>query len=522
MRFVAACRRLASACATLFGPQGAVSDLARQRGQSRQTIYRDTEEVLDAVDGTVTQQRLQQLEQTLAQAQTRIRELEDRLAQAVLIDADRQAEFACTAQAEGISLPQARRLLQVLLRQRTPSVAQLGQYTAGAARRASARLAVIDPLVRPQVQQAAADEIFCGRQPTLMVVEPESLCWLSGRLVAHRDGATWAEELGRYPALEYLVSDAGSGLCRGRKEVNATRAAARQAPLAHGFDVFHTQRGGRKALRVTQGRGLRAVKEASQQQQRLEHDRWLGKPVPGRAGALSKAWRRAEQEIDAAAAAEAAWQEVVAALGLFRPDGHLNDRATAEAALARALPRLAGPEWAEVRGWLRRPETFTFLDRVHRRLRQAVPDPQTLTALLAVQRCERLPGCLRGEGPAAAAARGVLLARTVQLAKGEPQWRSLLAEVQRILANAWRASSLVEGINSVLRMHQARHRRLTQGLLDLKRLYWNCRRFRTGKRKGQSPYQKLGITLPEGSWWELLNRPPEQLEQRLSVPKVAA
>ena len=43
----------------------------------------------------------------------------------------------------------------------------------------------------------------------------------------------------------------------------------------------------------------------------------------------------------------------------------------------------------------------------------------------------------------------------------------------------WRASSLVEGINSVLRMQQARHRRLTPGLLDLKRLYWNCHRFRT-------------------------------------------
>jgi len=28
----------------------------------------------------------------------------------------------------------------------------------------------------------------------------------------------------------------------------------------------------------------------------------------------------------------------------------------------------------------------------------------------------------------------------------------------------------VEGLNSVLRMHQARHRTVTQGLLDLKRL----------------------------------------------------
>jgi hypothetical protein len=31
-----------------------------------------------------------------------------------------------------------------------------------------------------------------------MVVEPESLCWLTGRLVEARDGVTWAEEFGDF------------------------------------------------------------------------------------------------------------------------------------------------------------------------------------------------------------------------------------------------------------------------------------------------------------------------------------
>src|SRR5262249_12600253 len=60
--------------------------------------------------------------------------------------------------------------------------------------------------------------------------------------------------------------------------------------------------------------------------------------------------------------------------------------------------------------------------------------------------------------------------------------------VRRVLTGAWRASSLVEGLNSVVRMHQARQKRLTQGLLDLKRLYWNTHTFRAGKRKRSSPY----------------------------------
>ena len=37
-----------------------------------------------------------------------------------------------------------------------------------------------------------------------------------------------------------------------------------------------------------------------------------------------------------------------------------------------------------------------------------------------------------------------------------------------MLRGVWRASSLVECVNSVVRMQQTRHRKMTQGLLDLK------------------------------------------------------
>ena len=65
------------------------------------------------------------------------------------------------------------------------------------------------------------------------------------------------------------------------------------------------------------------------------------------------------------------------------------------------------------------------------------------------------------------------MARTVQLAKAEPHWQDLAGRVREVLRGVWRASSLVECINSVARMHQGRHRKMTQGLLDLKRLYWD-------------------------------------------------
>ena len=86
--------------------------------------------------------------------------------------------------------------------------------------------------------------------------------------------------------------------------------------------------------------------------------------------------------------------------------------------------------------------------------------------------------------------------------------QSAVEMVRNLIRTCWRASSLVEGINSVVRMQQARHRKMTAGLIDLKRFYWNCRRFRTGRRKNRSPYELLGIQLPIEDWWELLKLGP--------------
>ena len=91
-----------------------------------------------------------------------------------------------------------------------------------------------------------------------------------------------------------------------------------------------------------------------------------------------------------------------------------------------------------------------------------------------------------------------------------------------MLGQVVRASRAVECVNRVVRMHQARPRHVSQGLLDLKRLYWNCRTFRHGKRKGTCPYALLGLKLPTYDWWEMLQMEYEELAQKLSIQEVAA
>ncbi len=152
--------RLSLAFTVLFGEQGDVTRAAQESGQSRQFYYRETHKVVQDLEGAKAQTRIAELEQQAVEQQARLAELEQRLQRAVEITADKQAEFASTAQAEGVSLPVARRLLAVVGGAQTSSVATLGRQTAAAAQRATELLAVLDAAARPRVEQAAADEIF--------------------------------------------------------------------------------------------------------------------------------------------------------------------------------------------------------------------------------------------------------------------------------------------------------------------------------------------------------------------------
>ena len=349
-----------------------------------------------------------------------------------------------------------------------------------------------------------------------MVVEPESLCWLTGRMVEARDGVTWAEEFALFPALEAVVRDDGSGLGKGVKLERARRRAAGLPDLDDSLDIFHTLREGGRALRKTWGAATRALERADTARKGLDRLGRQGQSRQGHGTATNRLWRQAERLWDQAAAAETAWKHVQSAFEFFTPDGRLNDRAQAEAIVAAALPHLSGAAWAKTRRLLLRRESFTFLDQVQGRLAELRLDADILSALSDLEGLRRQPWRL------SAVTRAWAWVRTVQLTKACSDWRDEARRVRAVLRGVWRASSLVECVNSVARMQQARHRKMTQGLLDLKRLYWNLRRFRVGRRKDQTPYGLLGLDLPDLSFWEFLKLTPEELRERLSAQKDAA
>jgi chromosome segregation ATPase len=155
-------QRIASAFAVLCGRYGDVTRMAHDRQQSRQSLYREARQAIDAVDGTAAQAQITELQQQIAELRSQVHDLRQRLERAVEMTPEKQAEVACVAQAEGVSLAVTRRILKVLLPSKTRSVATLGRATAEAGTRAGRLLEVLDEAAQPRVAQATADEIFSG------------------------------------------------------------------------------------------------------------------------------------------------------------------------------------------------------------------------------------------------------------------------------------------------------------------------------------------------------------------------
>jgi hypothetical protein len=520
MCIVAAAPRIASAAAVLARHYGAVSRHARQRGVCRQRVYREARWVLDRLDRRA--QQLDALRRRLRHLEEDNARLRRQLAQTVVLDADKQAEVAAVGQACGVSLPVLHTLLEVLRPGGVASVATLGRWTRAAGRKAGPLLAVFDEHTRPRVRQAVADEIYVSA-PVLMLVEPDSLCWVTGRRTDSVSGDAWAEEFRRLPALEQVTRDAGNGLHKGVALVNAFRQARGLPAVADQLDHWHSLRGGGGWVHRLQEQARLALEKAEAVEAAEAHRARQGQKRSGTPNRCRWAYTKAERALDTWQQGERRWQEVKEAVQLFTPEGEVNSRARAQALLAEALPSLPDETFAKTKRLLGQPETFTYLDQVQRQL-QALPGPaEVVQAAVQQEGLRRRPQALSEPGARGAALRGVLLACAVVLAKAGPAGEQAVAGVRRILRHTWRASSLVECINSVLRMQQARHRKMSQELLDLKRLYWNSHTFRTGRRRGTSPYEGLGVPWPKGvRWWQLLKMTPEQLRDKLSTLQPAA
>jgi hypothetical protein len=467
---------IGNAAAVLTGPWGAVTAHSQQAGCSRQVAYAHAERVQSAVaEAQVGGPSRAQLRADCQQLREENRQLWVALEDMIPFGEAAQRRFTGTAAALGLSLNQTRTLLACVVPPAAcPHRSTLGRWVDEAAVRASHVLAALDSACRPLVRTLCLDEIFCHRMPVLMGVEPHSLAWVLGQRGPDRSGASWHAALQPWRCLEYVTSDDGTGLQLGLQAIRTERQQAHDERALEGaLDVFHTRREGERALRRAWSEAERVWEQAEQADRALAQTRRRGQDQRADKQRSLRAWQQAERALATACQREAAWQRAVQALELFRPDGALNDRCWAEAEIQAALPDLEGPRWAKVRRMLSDPRSVLFLDRLHRALETAEPRAELRQALVALWRIRHAtrPGC--GPRPGGSSGPVAPYVRALICGQLEPDWQGPYRRVARVLSRVVRASSVVECLNSVVRMHQARHRTLSQPLLDLKRFSRN-------------------------------------------------
>src|SRR5712691_1600906 len=515
---------IGNAAAVLSGAWGAVTRRAQQSGYSRTAVYTHAQRVVQAV---ASEQASGISYDALWHENERLKAENDALWQA-WADAEelseaKQRDVAGTGCAMGLSLSQIVTLLAIVLpRGAVPSRAMIGRWVQEAAAQAGRLLVVLDMACQARVRVLCLDEIFLHREPVLMAIEPHSMAWMAGQRGPDRRGESWCDVITNWPCLEHIIADGGQGLERGVKLANAARGAPGEAAetvssqaLTMGLDVFHTQRELERVLQRRWKQAERQLETGSQADAKVERYKRQGCDPRGVSGVAGRAWRKAEALFDQAVNSQEAVHQIEAALSWFDARGRLYCRQTAQAQLDEASQQLQGDCWSKVKRLLSDDRTLSHLDQLSAHLASAVSEPVLRDALT---RLWYMNDQIRQvQGDASMRLRQLVVIEQVLCERLCAQWQSAYRCVDELLRHAVRASSAVECVNSVVRMHQGRHRHVSQGLLDLKRLYWNCRVFREGKRKGQSPYNLLGLNLPSSDWWQLLHMAPEELEQKLWV-----
>ena len=500
------CGWIANAAARLSGRRGSVTEQARQAQCSRQTVYDHAQKVEAAVEaehgGGATHE---QKDREIAALRRENGQLWAWLVLTIEFPLAKQQMFAAKGMGMGLSHSQVHDLLAFLLGARAcPSRSTIHRWVQAAGKAAGAVLKRLDGCCRVLVLVGCLDEIFFHRRPVLVGIDPQSMTWFLGKKTADHQGSTWLGELQPWTSLRYVTCDAGKGLQSGIAQMQQHRRQTDQVPLEKGLDVFHTKKEAHRALSVLWNRVERLWERAEKVSRARNRAQRQGRNLCGLTPAVNKAWKKATRAFELYEKREAAWKRVEPALDVFRADGQLNDRTWAQEQVAWALPRLPGKEWSKVRGLLTSAESFTFLDRLHGQLGQLSVPAAVRDALVRLWWLRRQRPKKSNKSDNVGYEHLLYLLQLVLCQKLDPNWRESYRQVATVLSQTVRASSAVECMNSILRMHQSRHRTVTQGMLDLKRLYWNCRVFRSGKRKGVCPYQLLGLKLPNYDFCTLL------------------
>jgi len=365
----------------------------------------------------------------------------------------------------------------------------------------------------------ARDELFVGRDPILLMVEPNSLVITGLYATEDRDAETWGCVLlftqDRRVQIQGLAED-------GCIPYGASCKAAK-LDVAIQKDVWHPLEDVRKVIKDVEREAIQKLKAAERLEKQLRKH-W-DEIVFAKWAELEEQFDELVMQIDQLCFWRGCLWDAVELVD-WR-NGEIRNLAInqwlAEETL-KGIKQLLHPRIQKLAERLENqlPEMLTFLDGIVQPLSdwQALVEhhfqDQSAAACFqdSVARLWRLEHALRNgqkQFRKSALEAQQWLAAWIE---ADPQIQVLAEKLLNLLERTVRTSCAAETINSVLRPYLVRPRECTdltsrQLFLNLFALWFNLHKFERGPRKGKSPYELAGIDLGTDDWLTLLGYSPD-------------
>jgi hypothetical protein len=399
------------------------------------------------------------------------------------------------------------------------SNATVSQLLHEAGRKAGEILEAVDHSPMGEVV-LARDEIFTGRDPNLLLVEPRTFV-ITGLYAAQDRGAeTWACAL-------LLTQDRKvqiTGLAEDGCIPYAASCRLAELDAAIQRDTWHPQYEVSRTVGDLCREARKSEKAAAKLEKQLTTQKWTE--------AVFEEWvRLVEHYEDVGCQIEQLrfWQDCLrdACEVVDLRSGEIRDCEINRWLLDETLQGLRQLSHPRIRKLTQKlaaqaPDLLTFLAGLPQPLQdwqartaQHFPDPNWATLFQAtVARLWRLEHALRNGHPQFQATLHQIHQQVAEWIADDPIAHALAQDLLNLLERVVRTSSAAEAINSVLRPYFNGRRESTdqtsrQLFLNLFALWFNMHKFDRGPRKNRSPYQLAGIDLGTEDWLTLLGYPPD-------------
>ena len=374
------------------------------------------------------------------------------------------------------------------------------------------------------VEFLAVDEVFCGQKPVLTGVDLTSFAVVICEKQGSRDHEVWHKVLHLFPCLKLVTSDQAKGI------VKAVYLCGDK--VRHQFDLFHFKRNAHRLLRRLEAQAYKYIASEYEAEEKMKKSQ----------GDSRLKWqeiyhvKRQEALLVIASfdQAEAAVKLIFQSLEIFDTDGSFQDPQKSIKNLRRGAKLLQqASEDKRIQNLAEQvldPRLFLYLLTLQDEMLSivlrwnkgctAMPRNKVIQILASFwywsnrhnvrvpwQKDETRPKWAMRKQQALTQLYRIQLATLLKLRQLQmilANFDQVFQQVIRALNNVFRASSLVEALNSHIRLCQQVKKDFGDDFLALVSLHWNMSPFEEGKRKGLSPFQILGIQGKNEKWLDFL------------------